>query len=230
MTEVTIRNTELLTELNDIIDTFRSIPEYDDEAYRLHTGRGNAENGKLYTSEEHLREMLARDPDKHKGYPEDAYSFQIKPAAEKNPEAFEEFMVRTKYNLPMLLGAHSNALVSYYPPGGFVSWHTNWDAHAYQVLFTWSETGDGYFRYYDVQKDEIVHIPDVAGWQCRHYYFGRQDEPEHHCWHAAYTDCPRFTLAFKFANRGLNNPLNDATVQARDELIEQITLDIPMDF
>ena len=42
-----------------------------------------------------------------------------------------------------------------------MGWHTNYDANAYQVLFTWSETGEGFFEYYDKQKDEIVKIEDV---------------------------------------------------------------------
>ena len=97
----------------------------------------------------------------------------------------------------------------------FVGWHTNYDANAYQVLFTWSETGEGFFEYYDKQKDEIVKIEDVPGQQCRHYYFGAGDEPDLH-WHAAYTECQRITLAYKFVNNGSIHTQKTHTRQLRD--------------
>ena len=66
------------------------------------------------------------------------------------------------------------------------------------MILTWSETGDGYFRYYDNKTDTVVTEEDVPGWQARYYRFGHYHEPEHHFWHAAWTECPRFTLAFKW--------------------------------
>ena len=114
-----------------------------------------------------------------------------------------------------------------------MGWHTNWNANAYQVLFTWSETGDGYFRYWDLEKQEMVHVPDVKGWHCRHYYFGHLNEPDKHCWHAAYAGCPRITLAYKFINhlgsagdQKTIHPVDpEKDVQARmlrDSLIEEV--------
>ena len=99
----------------------------------------------------------------------------------------------------------------------------SWSANAYQVLFTWSETGEGFFEYYDKKTDEIIKIDDVPGWQCRHYYFGAEQEEDLHCWHAAYTECQRITLAYQFVNNGsINNP-EDAQARAmRDMLIEEI--------
>jgi hypothetical protein len=138
-------------------------------------------------------------------------------------EIWGDFMQRVKYDFAAEIGSHTSALLSYYPPGGFVGWHTNYDANAYQVLFTWSETGDGYFQYYDKKTDQIVRIQDVAGWQCRHYYFGAREEEDLHCWHSAYAGCQRITLAYKFVNNGsVNNP-EDAQARAmRDMLIDEI--------
>ena len=93
----------------------------------------------------------------------------------EEPEIWESYMNMVKYDFASQLGAHTSALLSYYPPGGFVGWHTNYDATAYQVLFTWSD-GNGYFRYYDMAKDEVVTIQDVEGWQCRHYYFEAENK------------------------------------------------------
>ena len=44
-----------------------------------------------------------------------------------------------------------------YPPGGYISWHNNANASAYNLVFTWSESGNGYFKYIDGEtKKEIV--------------------------------------------------------------------------
>lgn len=228
MTEVVIRNKNIQKLLDDTIDEFRSIPDYNHPRYHLNTGGGTPLNGHYYAGEDHLRDdILNKTPTIwHKGPPEYAYSFQISNAKTINPDKFAAFEQKTKGEFPKILGSHSNALTSFYPPGGFVSWHTNWDAHCYQLLFTWSETGAGYFSYYDIESDSIVKIPDVKGWQCRHFYFGRIDEPKHHCWHTAHTECERFTLAYKFKNESLDSPKDALAQQMRDMLIDEIELDI----
>ena len=66
-------------------------------------------------------------------------------------------------------------------------------------MFTWSETGDGWFDYWDIEKKERVRVPDVEGWQCKMGYFGSYDQPDRLCWHAASTDCLRITCAYVFA-------------------------------
>jgi len=228
MTEVVIRNKNILKILDDTINEFRSIPDYNHPRYHLNTGGGTAFNGNHYTSEYYLREEIFKShyENWHDGPPPFGYSFQISNAKKLAPEKFAAFEQKTKGEMPKLFGAHTNALTSFYPPGGFVSWHTNWDAHCYQLLFTWSETGAGHFSYYDKKTDTVVKIKDKKGWQCRHYYFGRLDEPDHHCWHAAHTECERFTLAFKFKNQSLESIEDERARHMRDMLIEEIELDI----
>jgi hypothetical protein len=65
-------------------------------------------------------------------------------------------------------------------------------------MFTWSNSGNGYFKYLDNTTGKIVTIQDKPGWQCRHYYFGKKDELNNNCWHAAYAGEDRITLAYKF--------------------------------
>ena len=218
MTEVVIRNEELLETLNGFVQEFYALggnqhPECWSSI--------DPERGKKNTSREYLEECLQRKelvgaPDKHFAQP-------IRNMVSKYPETWTDFQQKVKYDFASHIGAHTSALLSYYPPGGYVGWHTNWDANAYQILFTWSLDGSGYFRYYNKQTDEIVTIPDVAGWQCRHYYFGAKEEPEHHCWHSAYTDCDRITLAYKFVNGTKTNVEKDRqAIYLRDMLIEEI--------
>jgi hypothetical protein len=218
MTEVVIRNQELLDTLNSFVEEFYSREGHQRPDMWM---SDEGDQGEYYTGEVYLRQdCLKRKipigaPEKHLGQP-------IKNMVRIDP-SWADYMQRVKYDFASQLGAHTSALLNFYPPGGYVGWHTNWDANAYQILFTWSLDGNGYFRYYDKFKDEIVTIPDVPGWQCRHFYFGALEEPEHHCWHSAYTDCDRITLAYKFVNGTKANVEKDRqAVYLRDMLIEEI--------
>ena len=223
MTEVVIRNKEMLEVLNGFSEEMLSKPSYNDEKYWTYHERKDIDLGSYYTSREYLLDCLSRGQVGLVGPPDRYFAQPISKMVREDKEMWGDFMQKVKYDFAAELGAHTSALLSYYPPGGFVGWHTNFDANAYQVLFTWSETGDGFFEYYDKQKDEIIKIPDVPGWQCRHYYFGAGHETDLHCWHAAYTECQRITLAYKFVNNGsVDNPEDAQARQLRDMLIEDI--------
>ena len=219
--EVQINNKELLDTLNGFVNELRSTKGYNDPKYEFFAPADAKLNGKHYTSEEYLKIAIAKENDS--GYPEEHYSQPFSLMRQKD-EKWGDLEYRVKKEFPAEIGAHSSALFNYYPPGGFVGWHTNWNANAYQILFTWSETGAGYFRYWDVNKKEVVTIPDVPGWQCRWYYFGLKNEPEHHCWHAAYTECDRVTLAYKVYNgpEGKSDPQDALAQTLRDGIIEDI--------
>jgi len=221
MSEVTIRNAELLEILDGFSQEMLSKPSYNDEKYWTFHEWQDIGKGEYYCSRDYLDDCLSREG--LIGPPDRYFAQPISKMVREDKEMWEGFMQRVKYDFAAELGAHTSALLSYYPPGGFVGWHTNYDANAYQVLFTWSETGDGYFRYYDKQKDEIVTIQDVPGWQCRHFYFGAEQEEDLHCWHSAYAGCQRITLAYKFVNNGsINNPEDAMARTLRDSLIEDI--------
>jgi hypothetical protein len=200
-----------------------SKPSYNDEKYWTYHEPEDVHKGDYYTSREYLEDCLSRGRDGLVGPPDRYFAQPISKMVREDKEMWGGFMQKVKYDFASHLGAHTSALLSYYPPGGFVGWHTNYDANAYQVLFTWSETGEGFFEYYDKKTDEIVKIQDVPGWQCRHYYFGAGHEEDLHCWHAAYAGCQRITLAYKFVNNGsVDNPEDAKAQQMRDMLIEEI--------
>jgi hypothetical protein len=219
--EVQIRNSELIEQLDGFINDFYAIEGFDDPVFHMYDPKDARENGILYTSEEYLHKQMALGS-KHTGFPEQHFSQPVGQMAQRNPDQFADVAFRVRKKFPVVLGVHSSALFNYYPPGGFVGWHTNWNANAYQILFTWSKTGDGYFRYWDNQEKKIVHIEDKPGWQCRWYYFGREDEPDYHCWHAAYAGCDRFTLAYKFVNDKIGTDKDRQAIIMRDQLIEEI--------
>lgn len=221
MTEVVIRNQQFMDRLNEISDELLNTPNHCQEKYWAQHSKEATTAGTRYTEEEYLRECLASD--KLIGAPEKHWAQPIAKMCMEDPHLWEDYKHRVKFEFAKEIGAHTSALLSYYPPGGYVGWHTNWDANAYQILFTWSD-GKGYFRYYDQEKDEIVHLPDVKGWQCRHYYFGSEKEPENLCWHSAYSGGERITLAYKFVNNGVaNGDTKDTQAKLmRDMLIEEI--------
>lgn len=219
MTEVVIRNKEFLDTLNGFKEELFATEGYNDPQYHVYSSAEDRSKGEYYCSEDYLKECMSREelvgpPDRHFAQP-------IAKMVRAEPEKWGDYMQRVKYDFAAEIGAHTSALLSYYPAGGFVGWHTNWDACAYQVLFTWS-TGNGYFRYLDKKTGEIVTIQDVEGWQCRHYYFGPKEEPHNHCWHSAYAGDERITLAYKFCGYGENDPRDIQARQMRDLLIEEI--------
>lgn len=222
MTEVIIRNKELLQKLDSFVEEFYNIDGYYDETHRTLSSDRALEDPEYFCGEEYLNKQIGIGRE-HSGYPEEYMSHTVAAMIHHHPEKFTAWRTRVKQDFAAELGAMHSALLNYYPPRGFVGWHTNWNANAYQVLFTWSLTGDGYFKYRDGTTGEIITIQDKPGWQCRHYYFGHKDEAEeHHCWHAAYAGCDRLTLAYKFENDRLDSPI-DASVRAlRDALIDDI--------
>lgn len=197
MTEIVLRNKKLLTILDKTVNMFLEHRELCTELSSNLQGTDPTPNWERFCQEKYLHEMISKGED-HRGFPETGYGFQVSRGSSERPDIFEPLKKWIKTELPMRFGARSNSLASYYPPMGFVGWHTNWNASAYQMILTWSEDGDGYFSYYDRKSDTIITQPDVKGWQARWYRFGRIDEPQHHCWHAAWTNCSRVTLAFKF--------------------------------
>lgn len=218
MSEITIRNKDFLKTLNQISDDFFAMDGYNNPNAYMYSSEEDMSNGEYYCSQEYLDDCMSREkligaPDRHFAQP---ISKMVRVDAR-----WKDYMKRVKYDFASEIGAHTSALLSYYPKGGFVGWHTNYNASAYQVLFTWS-TGKGFFRYLDKKTGKLVTHQDVAGWQARHYYFGPESEPENHCWHSAYAGGDRLTLAYKFCGYGKNDPRDQQARDMRDLLIEEI--------
>ena len=97
---------------------------------------------------------------------------------------------------------------------GFISWHNNANASAYNLIFTWSETGDGYFKYIDGYTGDEIVIPDKKGWQCKAGYFGAyNEEPEKLVYHTASTDCWRITVSYIFNREEMSLGLQEDVIE-----------------
>jgi len=160
-----------------------------------------------WLADDYLERIIARGRE-HDGFPESMHSYSgLMPGAERDTgntdlKIIEEYRNKAQElnnELMAELSAKRNTLVTLYPPGGWISWHNNANAAGYNVIFSWSENGDGWFDYWDLEKKERVRVQDVPGWQCKMGYFGAYHQPDKLCYHAASTDCLRISVAYVFA-------------------------------
>jgi hypothetical protein len=134
----------------------------------------------------------------HLGGPATANSHPLKPPHYQGDDPqykIDFYNIDEEFKIELGIPEDSNALSQLYPPKGYIAWHNNANAVGWNLLFTWSETGEGWFKYIDKYGKEIT-IPDKKGWSVKGGYFGSYDEDNKLCYHAAYTDCLRLTQSF----------------------------------
>ena len=158
-----------------------------------------------WLADDYLERIISRGRG-HNGYPESMHSYTGMSADGHDiPGGYEESILEyrqksSEMNMELMteLSAHRSTLTTIYPPGGWISWHNNANAAGYNIIFSWSETGDGWFDYWDLKEKKRVRVQDVPGWQCKMGYFGSYEQPEKLCYHAASTDCLRISVAYVF--------------------------------
>lgn len=176
-------------------------------------------NREDYISEEYLNKIVSMG-DNHNGFPEilKGYSFghtvHYKQPEQKFVKDIADKYNETIFNFSTSLMLKRNALFSVYPPGGFISWHNNANASAYNFIFTWSENGNGYWQHLDPKTNEIVTIHDKPGWQCKAGYFGAYHEgADKIVYHCASTDCWRMTVAFVLDRSEISQGIQDLIIE-----------------
>lgn len=176
-----------------------------------------------FISSKYRDEMIAMGT-KHDGFPEAGRYISVKPdriteTRDADPQDLTKIFNKfgeCNSNLSQILCVRNNALCSVYPPGGFLGWHNNANASAYNLIFSWSETGDGYFKYVDGHTGDEVVVQDKKGWNCKAGYFGSYSEPWYNLvYHAASTECYRMTISYMFDR-------NEMSRGIQDEVIEEI--------
>lgn len=225
MQDIPVRNRDLLHRLNRYRDfLMRDIPEFEHDFHAQ--CQQDRSNRHWWVGDDYVRQVINQGTD-HEGFPDSFYGYELSthrkgheffsnnadPMTRKEKTADLAFM---NQDLMAWLGVRHNALTAYYPPGGYISWHNNANAPAYNLLFTWSENGNGQFNYVDPVSKDIVVMPDVEGWQCKAAYFGHYQEPERLFYHSAKTDCWRITVSFTFDTSDLSEVL-------REDLLEEIS-------
>jgi len=199
--DINIQNTEFLDILNEYKDILLKREEGDDtpliakEIGIMH----NDEKADPWTNDEYMHDIINMGRE-HDGFPKvlKGFSGLKHEGNDMRGKVIKDASRVLNTKLMEFLSCRNNALNACYPPGGFISWHNNANAKGYNIIITYSETGDGWFDYWDIEKQERVRIQDVPGWQAKMTYFGPYEDPDKLCYHAAYTDCYRITVAFVF--------------------------------
>ena len=83
---------------------------------------------------------------------------------------------------------------SCYYPSGFMGWHEDICAAGYLIMFSYSESGQGDFKYFDRTTDSVTVLPDKSGWMVRSGFTG--DNNDNAWWHCVSSECPRWTWIY----------------------------------
>lgn len=114
------------------------------------------------------------------------------------------------------IGSPTNALTMAYPDNGYIGWHHNGNAPGYNILMTYSQDGDGCFKYWDSVDKKIITHPDPVGWSVKvGYYPNERTETERVYWHCAETKKQRISVAWVINHRemwkDMINTISDGT-------------------
>lgn len=210
MRKINLINKDVLSLLDSYIDNVKVFQEkglFQDESDLQHYGRDHPIDTKGI-SNAYMHHIIQKG-EAHEGFPDAARMWRYgstlddQNAAKKilTNETVIDFRRESKNivdEITSTLGARHNALMAHYPPDGYIGWHNNANAHGYNIILTWSETGEGWFDYFDLETQGRIRMPDQKGWTAKMGYFGGWHNPDKLFYHAAATDCMRVTLSFVF--------------------------------
>lgn len=183
MDSVSINNQELI----DLLDEYTNlvIPRIDEIELR-----GETDENEYYTSDEYFETI---DKDAHIGFPEECYGNDL---IDRNISPFYDQVYDIRERLKRTLVSPTCAVMMYYPTGGYMGWHNNHNAPGYNILLSYTQNGNGFFRYKDPETGANVTMMDKPGWTAKVGYFGEKSEPDKLYWHCARAYEPRLTLGY----------------------------------
>lgn len=198
MEQVSIKNPELIK----LLDQYQNLVIPQTEKIKI---EGETDQDEKYTSTEYLDEMIAKG-DEFIGFPEKTYGQDL---IDRNASPIYNECWDIRQELGEVLVSPMCAVMMYYPKGGFMSWHNNWNCPGYNILLSWSRGGDGFFRYKNPKNGNITTMYDAPGWTAKVGYFGGKDEPESIFWHCARSYEPRLTLGYVIPDETMWNMMID---------------------
>ena len=108
----------------------------------------------------------------------------------KNYKQIDSKIVELKNYLPETY----TGLGVLYNKEDYLGWHHNsTNSNLYDILFTFNETGNGYFKYFDTLTKKIIKIKDKQGWSFKAGCFPKNLDKA--MWHCAYSNSLRITVA-----------------------------------
>ena len=188
MKEIELNNPEVKEILDNFLQWFKSI---DTNLIKL---KGVPDTDEYYTGEEYFEEVNKPD---HVGFPEDSYGQDLTDI-EATPIEWRDKIRKLDEDLKAALGSPTCAVKMYYPSNGFMGWHNNWNCPGYNILFSHTDNGKGFFRYKNPTTNETFTIPDKPRWTAKVGYYGSFEEhdKENVYWHCARAYEDRLTLGF----------------------------------
>jgi hypothetical protein len=90
-----------------------------------------------------------------------------------------------------------------YPKNGCMGWHTNSNSTGLRCYINYSENGDSYFKYYDMEQNKTYTTQDNIGWSIR--YFDVYNDPNKYFWHCVYSNTNRISIGFRIINNLLQS-------------------------
>ena len=204
---VEVKNPELLA----ILDNYAGLPKIPGFAENCHcTSKERMRQRNWYVGPKYMQEIVDEGT-QHEGFPDEmvGYNFKLSDRAHQmfEPDADPIFKRDMTHMLSDLndkmmnfLSVKHNALAAVYPPGGFIAWHNNANAPGFNLIFSYSESGSGWFDYIHPETKEVVRCQDKPGqWTCKAAYFGHYGEEEKLMYHAASSeDDWRVTVSYVF--------------------------------
>lgn len=192
-----IKNEKVLDLLEKFRYTYREVYRPEETNLALSDLEGLAD---LYTGDEEMNRIIGMGED-HDGAASNAFSYAIKPEFYRGEDStkYRKTWSSLDEEIRIELGLKHSALSQLYPPGGYIGWHNNANAAAHNLIFTWSETGDGWFKYIEPKTNELITIQDEKGWNLKAGYFGAYGSGDV-VYHAARTNCYRMTLSYVMAH------------------------------
>ena len=194
-------NPELMKMLNEFSTWFMMQPHIDTMEVN-----GKPDPNGWYVSKEYLFQMQAKDPKTDKtaqGHPNHTHGIDLIQFNHKLPEHMQQPCKDINKKLNSWFGSKFCAVMMYYPPDGFMDWHTNCNCAGYNTLITYSHTGASSFTWQDPISEQFIIVPDKRGWSIKTGYFGRHDEPNDTIWHSAETQTHRITFGYVIPDKNM---------------------------
>ena len=194
LSKFTIKNKNVLNILEDFRYTYRDLYQPEITNNCLFTEMKGM--GDHYTGEDEMHRIIDMG-EEHDGAASTSFCYAIKPDHYNgtHPEEYAKTWHNLNNGLTEELGVQNSALSTLYPADGFIGWYNNANASAYNLIFTWSEHGDGWFKYVDPKTQEVVTIQDDKGWNLKAGHFGEYGSGDV-VYHSAKTNCYRMTLSY----------------------------------
>lgn len=143
-----------------------------------------------FTSDEYHDSMMW---DVHIGFPLVSRGADLN-CTTTTPLEWRDNINRLRNKLNALMCSRFNAVMMYYPAGGYMGWHDNRNCPGYNILLSYTKNGKGYFRF--KEEGKTVTQYDKPGWNVRVGYYGGHTDPELRFRHCARAYEERLTLGF----------------------------------